>query len=409
MPFRVDYGSSATLTLHLEEDAIAAAFAGPQGDPIRDPEKAIIEAVESPLHFPRLVEATVAGDRIVVALEGGVPCAAAAVSGVLKTLIEGGASPTDLTILRPHDSPIDSDLVARLPANIASQIRILTHDPADRQSLVYLAATHKGDPIYLHRAITDADVVVPIGCLRGLGTLGYSGSHSGLFPTFSDEETQKRFASATWVDSRKESKRRTKESDEAAWLAGNPFAVQIVPGGGEQWLHVLAGDPEMVAHEGESRFDEAWSFSVPALAALVVVGICGGQSEQTWVNLSRALAAAERLVEPDGRIVLCTSLEEPPGAAIGALLESASNDEADRKIHRIKARDSFVAAQLLHTRQQAEIFLLSRLDPGFVEGLEMAPLEDPEDVSRLAESASSCTLLSCGQFVRPRVLTEAAT
>ena len=59
--------------------------------------------------------------------------------------------------------------------------------------LAYLAASSEGKPIYLDRALADADLVIPIGCLRLDGTLGYFGVGSTVFPTFSDAQNLQRF------------------------------------------------------------------------------------------------------------------------------------------------------------------------------------------------------------------------
>ena len=60
------------------------------------------------------------------------------------------------------------------------------HDPVDRVQLSYLAASTEAKPIYVNRALSDADLVIPIGCLHPEGALGYFGVYSGIFPAFSD-------------------------------------------------------------------------------------------------------------------------------------------------------------------------------------------------------------------------------
>ena len=58
------------------------------------------------------------------------------------------------------------DPTTLLPSHVRDRIGIHVHDPAHRDSLSYLAASSDGRPIYIHRAIHDADLVVSIGCLR---------------------------------------------------------------------------------------------------------------------------------------------------------------------------------------------------------------------------------------------------
>ena len=61
------------------------------------------------------------------------------------------------------------------------------------------------------RLLTDADMVVAIGCYRGSETWAYRGVYGGLYPTFSDTETLQRFRNAHLLDCDSVSK---KEIDE---------------------------------------------------------------------------------------------------------------------------------------------------------------------------------------------------
>ena len=76
-----------------------------------------------------------------------------------------------------------------LPEDLREVVQLETHDPTDRDDLGYLAASKEGKPIYVNRVLHDADVVLPISCLRPDSALGYHGVFGGLFPTFSDEQT----------------------------------------------------------------------------------------------------------------------------------------------------------------------------------------------------------------------------
>ena len=169
------------------------------------------------------------------------------------------------------------------------------------------------EPIYLNRLLTDADVVLPIGCLRCEPAIDYHGMFGGLFPTFSGRQTQdKLFASAVAHAERGEARSREK-IQEAGWLLGVQFTVQVVPGPGGEALRVLAGMPADVFQAGQTACQEAWSCTVPRPAQLVIAAIDGPESEQTWDNVARALANARRVVSAGGAIALCTSLDIPPG------------------------------------------------------------------------------------------------
>ena len=108
---------------------------------------------------------------------------------------DAGVDPDGITVLR---SPSDRDAGAEDPcrllaATLRERIALVTHDPADRRQLAYLAASESGEAILLNRALHEADVVLSVGCLHGDQSAGYFGIHGAIYPTFSDAKTLQRF------------------------------------------------------------------------------------------------------------------------------------------------------------------------------------------------------------------------
>ena len=75
------------------------------------------------------------------------------------------------------------------------QERITLADPrSGRPPAVGLSGGQRGGRgILINRALHEADVVLPVGCLRSDKSAGYFGIHGGIFPTFSDAKTIQRF------------------------------------------------------------------------------------------------------------------------------------------------------------------------------------------------------------------------
>lgn len=180
-----------------------------------DPAAAARQAVESPLDHPPLSAAVVPGDRIVLAVEPGVPQAAAIVAGVIRALLAGGVDGLDITVVSTGGTEVEcgpsatdsnapdtapeptSFLLGELPPELRAGIAEIRHRPEDAGSLAYLAATDDADPIYLNRRLCDADLVVPIGVQRLEESIGYLGLAGGVYPTFSDVASRQRSAQST--------------------------------------------------------------------------------------------------------------------------------------------------------------------------------------------------------------------
>lgn len=386
------YGNGKQLALDVADEALVADCAGPRQGEIASPAAALEQALCSPLEFPPLARAVVPGDHVVLALDKAVPRAAELVAALLEHLGAAGVEPSGATVVLPAGDHAAAEQFASLP------LRVELHDPDSRDQLSYLAATPKGQPIYLNRTLVDADVVIPIGCLRGAQALGYHGVHGGLYPAFSDAKTLHRYrnphlvevGSVTWSKAQR-------EVEIVDWLSGHPFCIQVVPAGGDDVLHVLAGHVDAVASEGQRLWEEAWKWQIPSRASLVVAGITGPPLQQNWENLAAALAMANAVVEPEGAIALCCDLDFASSPSIECLAAAEEPADAVRQIRRQRLPDALSALELAQVLDDVRVYLLSKLDEEFVEDLGMAAVAQPAEMARLASRHPSCLLISHAQ------------
>jgi nickel-dependent lactate racemase len=409
MPAALPYGLTASLALDLSADALVAYCAAPHGESLPDTAAAVAAALANPLEFPALSKATVPGDRIVVTVENELPQTAELVSAVARYLTESGTAPDALTVLCPESSAFDGDHDPRrlLPDTWREQVACEVHDSADTARLGLLGSTHGGEGVYINRTLLDADLVIPIGCLRCEPTIGFHGQHGGLFPTFSNDKTLTRFRKPHTVDHEGEYERRARrEIDEVGWMLGVQCTVQVVPGAGESLLDVLAGELHQVYEAGQKRCQAAWNFTVPRRASLVVAAISGGPGQQTWDNLGRALAAAAAIVTDGGAIAICTELATEPGPAVSILAQADDMTDAERQIRRACPRDALSAVALARVIDRAKVYLLSRLDESSVADLGVAPVSNAGEIARLARRHASCTILANAQHARPTALED---
>jgi hypothetical protein len=247
----------------------------------------------------------------------------------------------------------------------------------------------------LNRAIVDADVLVPVGCIRNGSSAWDHGIHGAIFPTFSDNRTLMRYRSPSALDvTGRPKKAVAREVDEVGWLLGVTLTLQVVPGPGDEVLHLVAGEVGAVGRRGRELYEEAWRWTVPRRASLVVAAIEGDCPFQTWDAVGDALAAAGRLVEEGGAIALCCDLEDEPGPAIEQLRALSSRPTALKQIRNQRPADALPATQLAQAMERAKVYLLSRLDESLVDDLEIARIGEPGEVARLAGRHESCILLS---------------
>jgi nickel-dependent lactate racemase len=402
------YGIDSSVTLQFADGAALDECGTPQGVPLADPAVAVAAALQQPLEYPPLAQTTTPGDRVVVVLDCGLPQIAQITAAVIQCLAESGIDPDGITILRTEaDAATGTDHPLRLvPGPAAQRIRILSHDPADRRNLAYLAASENGQPIFLNRLLTDADVVLPVGCMKREHSAGYFGIHTTIFPEYSDQPTQARFRKLDRFIGNGHHRELQHEVNQVAWLLGVNFSVQVVPAAGDGILHVLAGQSDVVRRQCRELYRAAWNRSVTRRSSLVVAAIEGAQRQQTWENLGRALENASHLVEEDGAIAVCCDLSTAPGPALQRLMGASSRTEAVRQIRRDNPRDALPALQLARALDTGRVFLLSRLAPGLVEELEMIPIDGPKELVRLTQRNRSCLVLANAVHAMVRVESE---
>lgn len=407
MTITLRYGAGASLQLPTCREKLVAHCKVPRGTALADVAVAADRALAQPLDYPRLAEAVLPGDRIALALSDGVPQAATVVSRTIQTLVEAGVVTENIAIVTTRrQAGGEHDLIGGLPGDLRSSVEVVRHDPDHRESLSYLAASAAGDPIYVNRAIHDADVVITIGCIRHEDALGYYGIHSTLFPAFSDTDSIKRFR-APKANEPAERARLVKLTKEVGWLLGTQFTLQVVPGEGDRVLHLLAGETEAVFREGRKRFADAWVCDVNRPASLVIAAISGDATQQTWDAFARALNAASHAADENGAVAICCEISAGIGPALQRLAGADDTQKAIRTIGRQIPRDAPVAAELVRALDRGKVYLLSELENDLVEELGMVPIE-ANQFERLAARYDSHTLLPNAQYAMARASDDLA-
>jgi nickel-dependent lactate racemase len=398
------YGTDSSVALKFDEGVPWEQCGTPDGVPLANPAAAVAAALEQPLEYPPLAQTTTPGDRVVVVLGSDLPQVAQITAAIIRALMTSGVDADGITILRSEDDATGKENPLDLVSGPAAErVRILSHEPANRRNLAYLAASESGEPILLNRQLTDADVVLPVGCMQREHSAGYFGIHTTIYPEYSDHNTQARFRKHDRFIGNGHHRELQHEVNHVAWLLGVNFSLQVVPAAGDGILHVLAGQSDVVRRQCRELYRAAWQRSVAQRASLVVAAIEGAPRQQTWENLGRVLESASSLVEEGGAIAVCCNLAAAPGPALQRLVGGPSREEAVRQIRRDNPRDALPALQLARTLQKSRIYLLSRLDPALVEDLEMIPIGGPDELVRLARRNRSCLVLANAVHAMVRV------
>jgi hypothetical protein len=412
------YGSGRSIALDWQAHAMRVDVAHPHGEALSDPTAATRAALQQPLDFPPLSASLAPGDRVAITVEPGTPCAPAIVRGLLHELENAGIDRSNITLVTVDQASADAATTPETWRELG--IQHVIHRRDDATQMAYLAASDAADPIYLNRALLDADLVIPIGVHRLRDSLGYLGVAGSVYPTFSDLTAFARLRPTDSAYFEKEGKKLRDEASRALWLLGVQFVIQVVPGIGDACIEILAGQVDAVAREARRCCENVWRAEVTDRVSLAVVGIAGPESDETWDDVARSLAAVERIVADEAVIVVCVEATRgprpvprpAPADATSSSPPTTSTKKRSAKRgsrpKRTKEYPTLVASLIERFGESHRLYVVSELDSDICEELGLTRVESEADLARLIRGHSQGVLMVGGQFAGFRVRGEEA-
>jgi lactate racemase len=402
MRVAVEFGAEL-LEFEIPDERVSGVWRGPASVPAEQVKGLVLSLLEHPRDFPPLRQAVVPGDHVAIPLDPTLPQLVPVVEAVREVLAGSGVNDADIEIVStgPPDEAWKQSALRDIPWRV--------HDPGERAELAYLASTEHGRRVYLNRAVTDADCVVPIGRLGYDPVLGYRGPWSVIFPSLSDAECLRslRAHATEALPDRAHPRRALTESADVSWLLGSHFHLGIVPGAGGGVSRAIAGKQEVVREEGMRVVDETWGYETAERAELVVVGIGQTATPSGIDELAEGLATAARLVRRGGKIVALSRASGPLGPALQRLSCGDGERPGMRALRGAEGTADYPAArQVAHALATADIYVLSALDADLVADLGMIVLDRPEEARKLAATCRSCHFVSAAELTRAQATEE---
>lgn len=394
---RLDYGVADPLLLEVQEGARLTAAVAPDGAVEAEARRLTAEAVCAPQHGPPLAAHVVPGDRVVIAVAGDVPQAGHVVAAVADALATAGVAESDVTVLQAP--PLEAGVGAAPPPLAGATV----FDATVESATSYLAADEAGRPLYLARALVDADVVVAVGEWSWNAALGGRSLEGELWPTFSRQACRRDLVRSLARRGRGALGDWKSGVQEIAWQLGVCASLRLVRGRGGSLFAARFGLPD----EAGRRAREAAAAWQPVLGEPADVAIASLSAPGAGFGaVTRAVAAAARVTRPSGTICVATRMAAGPGIIFlrwrqGAPLKPLVHEA-------IASGDPVLIADALETRlfaralEDRRLVLLSDIPEADVEELEFGHAATPETVERLAHRAESVVVLPEADLMLPR-------
>lgn len=397
-------------------------------------------SLRTPLDFPAISDAILAGDHVALAVDPNVPRVAEVIAGIMDVLLSCEAGRVSIVLWSEASEECFQSLTQRFqnvaPENVGSPdggslvvadaamadsvtaVTVMRHSPRDRREMRYVVADADAEAIYLSRDLVDADFTLPIVAARACDATQRN-DKSAVFPLFADASTMQRYQTTISAEDSE------KMAEEVGWLLGVQLLMMVSsdPAGGV--ARILTGTPEAIRSELDTLHadeqGESGEHETRPLAELVVAALDGDVNVQTWSNVARAAVAASRHTEGDSAIVIWSQLEELPNPLWQQELsarrdrDDAFNEEREQLPDELgdePGGDDSVAAtgfaewsterawarKLADLVEGNRVFLHSKLADADVESLGLGIISSVEELHRLGETCQAAGMLRAAQY-----------
>jgi len=186
--------NGAQRALEIPAERIKAELRFVDRPPLADPAQAILAALESPIAAPplrALVQpgakvALLTGDRMTDRMLGARDRLALPILDHLNKL---GVRDEDVTIVYACGMHAHGHARERMGPEVLGRVRFVEHEAEDPSQLAYLGATSRGTPVWINKAVAEADVRIGVGEVSPVGPAGWCGGGKIILPGVLGVET----------------------------------------------------------------------------------------------------------------------------------------------------------------------------------------------------------------------------
>ncbi|HUW33516.1 MAG TPA: lactate racemase domain-containing protein [Planctomycetota bacterium] len=236
---------------------------------------------------------------------------------ILRELNAAGAADDAISFVTAsgmHDPMSRDDLLRKLGPEAMVRCTCIAHDAGDHDSLAFVGISEQGTPIWVNRAVAEADYKVALGRIFPHTTHGYEGGYKIILPGVSGFETITRdhsfnFSALSVAGLLDNPSRR--ETDAVGKIVGIDFLINVVVNHRSEPVRAFCGEPMEVHRTGVEYGDRhVWGARIPGQADIVIASPGSGSipsGEYDMATLTNAARAAK-----ESGVIICLSRDARP-------------------------------------------------------------------------------------------------
>ncbi len=378
-------------------------------------EAEVVRALQAPIGTPRLSQIVHPGEKIAIItsdITRPVP-SYRILPPLLDELYSAGCRKEDITLvfaLGSHRAHTEEEKKKLAGERAYNEIRCVD---SDRSDCVHMGQTDTGTPIDITRVVAEADRRICLGNIEYHYFAGYSGGAKAIMPGVSTREAIQA-NHCKMVDPRchagnLDDNPLRQDLEQAAQIVGVDFIVNVVLDEHKQIVKAVAGDLVKAHREGCKFLDKMYLKELDERADIVIVSQGGAPKDLNLYQTQKALDNAKHAVKKGGTIILIGSCKEGLGEKVFEewMLNSPTPESMIERIGRDFQLGGHKAAAIAMVLQNAEIELVSDLDPEFVKKIFLKPAKSAQEAldRAFARLGSEATVLAMpyGGSTLPRV------
>ncbi len=291
--------------------------------PCADPQGEVLRALAEPIDAPRLAELAHPGLKVAIVIDDG--SRPTPVGRILPAVVEelefAGVARSAMALIPAlglHRPMEQGELLERTGLDLRG-IRVVTHDCDDPEQMRLLGTTSYGSPVWINRAVTDADLVISIGCIEPHLIASFGGGYKNIFPGVAGRATVAHNhslnctpATFNMVGQPIDRNPMRLDLEEGCRMLGNKvWVVNAILNHHKEIVRMVAGDP-IAAHRAGAQVSARLN-GVKVARPVDVVITDSHPMDQDLRQGVKALANASRAVKPGGVLITLVRAEEGVG------------------------------------------------------------------------------------------------
>lgn len=387
LSFRYGYGER---TLTLPAGAAYDTLVPQSLPPLSDPISTLRQALANPLGSFPLREILQAGEKVAVLVNDITRLVNSDVflPVLLDEINAAGVPDRDIFIvfaLGLHRRQTPEEQRRIVGEEVARRVALYDHDAHDRENLVYLGDTSRGNQVWINRRVYEADRVILTGEIIYHQIAGYSGGRKSLVPGVAGADTitfnHQFVLHPDCGPGIMEGNPAHEDLLEATAMLEPDFMLNVVPSPEGQWVCVIAGDYAFAHLSGCRVVDQMCRIKLDKPYDLVLASSGGFPLDIDLRQAHKGMENAAQALRPGGALLYFAECREGTGSrVIEEMVERFSSAaEMERELRHGFVVGAHKAFWLARLGDQCKVLLASKLPESLVEKCHLHGTANPQE------------------------------